>query len=715
MKIQILFLLLTLAFNLPGQTVITGSVKTKKGEPVAGANIYIKNTFEGASSDSLGFFMFKTTLAGRQIIVASFMGYKNQEQQVTLKSDTLIFPFILSEDKAQLGEVVITAGTFEAGDEKKSAVLSTLDMATNSHGFGDIFMAVNSLPGTTTADDEGGLLVRGGERHETKTFIDGMLVESPYTAKMPNIPVRGKFSPMLFRGTVFSTGGYSAEYGQALSSALILNSIALPEEDETNIALYSSALNFTKVKRWKKTALSTISQYVNMAPTNKLLGSNFDWQKAPESFTQTLVFRQKMNSGGMLKALGFFSSENNSLYYPNLDTGSDDLAGIKNKNYFFMATYKNQVGQTIIHSGISLNYDDTKMSFNNEAIKDLNRSAQAKLTATRQLSEKITFKYGGEIFYKQFDREYLSDNKSTGSQWDYNTFNASAFAESEIQPGYRIALRPGIRYEHIGLIKKTFISPRFSAAYKINPTSQFSFAYGLFMQVPEDNSLVYCPALKPEKARHLILNFQAIKNNRTFRVEAYHKKYSQLVKYDELYSADPATYSNTGSGYARGIDIFFRNRDFIRNGDFWLAYSFIDSKRDYRDLAFYRTPGFITRHNLSLQYKHYFDGIDAYLGANYSFASGRPYADPNVGEKALKTKHYHNLSASIFHFTEWFGKFTMLHLQVTNLPGFNHIFGYRFAESPDEPGNYRSLPILPSHKRMILFGIYICLQNQTQF
>ena len=80
---------------------------------------------------------------------------------------------------------------------------------------------------------------------------DLLLVESPYTAKMPSVPVKGRFSPMLFRGTVFSTGGYSAEYGQALSSALLLNSIALPKNNETNIAIYFSAANLTKIKKWR--------------------------------------------------------------------------------------------------------------------------------------------------------------------------------------------------------------------------------------------------------------------------------------------------------------------------------------------------------------------------------------------------------------------------------------------------------------------------------
>ncbi|MBN1821519.1 MAG: carboxypeptidase-like regulatory domain-containing protein, partial [Prolixibacteraceae bacterium] len=433
MKILTLFLILFVCTsNLSGQCTINGLVQTKKGEPVTGANIYLKNTFEGTSSDSLGYFSFKTNLTGYQPLIISFLGYQTFEKQIIPGNDTVKVVAELKEDRSQLEEVVINAGTFEAGDEQKSATLSTLDMATNSQGFGDIIMAVNSLPGTSTADDEGGLLVRGGERYETKTFIDGLLVESPYTAKMPSIPVRGKFSPMLFRGTTFSTGGYSAEFGQALSSALILNSIALPKEDETNIALYSSAVYLTKIKRWENSSLSGITQYVNTQPTNRILKSKLNWDKNPESLTETLVFRKKTGNEGMLKAMGFFTVENNSLYYPNPDTGIDDLVGMKNKNYFFITSYKDQIGKSVFHFGLSINYENTKSGFNENNLDDMNRSAQIKLTSTSLLSEKISIKYGGDVYLKKYKRDYQINNISTGANWEYNSVNFSGFAESEI-------------------------------------------------------------------------------------------------------------------------------------------------------------------------------------------------------------------------------------------------------------------------------------------
>ena len=78
------------------------------------------------------------------------------------------------------------------------------------------------MPGAQQIGEQEGLFVRGGTGEETKQFIDGTLVNNPYYTSVPDIATRGRFSPFLFKGTVFSTGGYSALYGQALSSAVIL-------------------------------------------------------------------------------------------------------------------------------------------------------------------------------------------------------------------------------------------------------------------------------------------------------------------------------------------------------------------------------------------------------------------------------------------------------------------------------------------------------------
>ncbi len=320
------------------------------------------------------------------------MGYESQRKIIELNKLPLTMDITLKEIEKELGEVIISVSTFAAGDESKSAVLSTLDMATSSGGFGDITSAISSLPGTSNAGEEGGLLVRGGERYETATIIDGMGASDAFTAKMPNVPVRGRFSPMLFRGTVFSTGGYSAEYGQALSSVLLLNTIGMPKKDELFSMAYTSGIHFSATKKWERTAFSTSTSYNNMKLLYKMLNSNIKWEKAPVSISENLVFRQKIGRNGMLKAMGAYGYDNSAMYYRDLNKDQDLLYALKNHNFFGLVTYIDKLGEKwILHSGITWARDHVDMG-----IQD---------TATYKKSgSRIFIINGGRAFYSRYTK-----------------------------------------------------------------------------------------------------------------------------------------------------------------------------------------------------------------------------------------------------------------------------------------------------------------------
>src|SRR3546814_5969311 len=66
-----------------------------------------------------------------------------------------------------------------------------------------------------------------------------MIFSNPYYSDVPNLAQRNRFNPFLFKGTVFSSGGYSALYGQGLSGALILESVDLPLESSAFFGLSS--------------------------------------------------------------------------------------------------------------------------------------------------------------------------------------------------------------------------------------------------------------------------------------------------------------------------------------------------------------------------------------------------------------------------------------------------------------------------------------------
>jgi len=715
-KIVFLEILLLLeGSSLFCQTIIKGEIQSNKNQPVIGANIYFKGTVEGTNSDGQGRFLLSTNLTGDKILVVSCIGYKTHEEPVSLQNNTTELSITIFENDIELNEVTVYAGTFEAGDKKKSVVLNRLDMATNPIGFGDALSVIRTLPGTSNPGDEGGLFVRGGEQNETKTFVDGLLVQSPYTAKMPSVPVRGRFSPMLFRGTVFSTGGYSAEYGQALSSVLLLNSIDMPEKDETGFSLFLSCGSINKSNKWEKSSLSASLQYVNMSPSYRIINSNIKWNHAPGNFSPMIAYRHKVGKNCLIKVTTNFSMDKSSMYYHNLDTRLDDLISLKNNDLFIVTSYKGvAVKDWIVNSGVSYNFDNEKIKLNKDDIETTKQSYELKLSVSKPVNNKINLKFWANLFHEDFSRNYLPF-EADQYKWKFNNPVIAAFAETEIKLFKRVSTRIGGRAEVIPLSDEAYLSPRLSLAYKTSANSQISLGYGKFSEQPLNEYLIYNNRLKSEKADHYIINYQLTKNSRIFRVEAYYKNYSGLVKYDSLYAIASGAYNNGGSGYAKGIDLFYRDSKSIKNGDFWISYSLIDSKRNYRDYSFTNVPFFISKHNLSLVYKHYISKTDSYISAGYEYSSGRTYINPNIGlTDLIKTKSYNNLSLSIFHFTKVFGKFTMIFAQVTNILGNENIFGYRYAKYPDESGVFESEPVIPVSRRFYLVGFFISFTGKPE-
>ena len=164
-KLAIIIIAL-ISFQLSAQTTIIGKVFNTKNEPIAGANVYLEGTYDGSTSGADGSFLFETSDKGIQTLVVSFLSYETftMVSDVTHMKDIIVK---LREDVSALDAVVLSAGTFSAGDNSKVNVLKPLDVVTTASALGDFVGALQTLPGTTTVAEDGRLFVRGGDANET--------------------------------------------------------------------------------------------------------------------------------------------------------------------------------------------------------------------------------------------------------------------------------------------------------------------------------------------------------------------------------------------------------------------------------------------------------------------------------------------------------------------------------------------------------------------
>lgn len=705
MRALIILTLLVHTLYSFSQITISGNVADKKGESLLGVNVYIKGSYDGATSDINGDFSFETDLKDSLVLIASFIGFHQAEIPLEPKSQKLTI--VLKEEISQLNAVVITAGSFNASEESKREVLKPLDIVTTAGATADIPGALNTLPGTQAVGETGRLFVRGGDGRETKTFIDGMLVHNEYSPSAPSTPGRSRFSPFMFKGMSFSTGGYSAEYGQALSSALILKSKDVAENDRTDISLMTVGADVSTTQSFEKSSIAGKLQYTNLTPYFALISQRLKWDKAPEEFNSNIAYRLKTSKTGMLKLYSNLSTSNLELYEQDINDPEVDLPVTVTNDYAHInASYREVVGEKLgIRGGLSMTKSDDFASLDRRSRDQSLVGYHAKVVADVQHSDRLAFLVGGERIGREVNQ--ILEDESGPFQQEFTETIHSAFVEMDAYASSALAFKTGLRSEHNSLTNEWFITPRISAAYKTGNHSQVSLAYGTFNQAPSQQVILTNTASGPERARHYIANYQWTKERQSFRIEAYEKKYDRLVRYQNVF--DPTTFSFNGTGFARGVDLFWRDSKTIKNTDYWISYSYLNTERNYQDFPSSVRPTFASTHNFSFVMKRFIEEIDSQVGLTYSYGSSRPYNDLNSEEFMTgRTPAYHDLS---FNISYLYSNQIIVHAMVNNVLGFNNIFGYEYAEQPNNEGFYASRPIQQPAKRFIFLGVFITLSK----
>ncbi|EAR01705.1 TonB-dependent receptor [Maribacter sp. HTCC2170] len=709
MKQLVLITVILISTIAHSQTKVSGTVTDSKNNPVIGANVYLEGTYDGSSTDDNGNFEFETMESGSQTLIVSAITYETHYEMgdVSYFKDLKIK---MIEAINHLSGVTLTAGSFEAGDNSKVSVLKPLDIVTTAGAAGDFVGALQTLPGTSTVSEDGRLFVRGGAAGETQVFIDGLRVFQPFSATANNIPTRGRFSPFLFKGITFSTGGYSAEYGQALSSVLLLNTTDEPEQEKTDISVMSVGGGVGHTEIWGDESLSINTSYINLAPYEKLVPSTqgTKWNRPYESISGEAVFRSK----GEKNIFKLYTGFNHS----NLDISQEDINyedfvrfKLKNNNLYFNSSYKHYLeNDWTLSTGASISMDKNKIEIISDDIETKEIGAHLKLKLRKNFSNRFQLNFGGEYFNMNYDDLFTTQNGSSFES-KFNDDLFAVFSEADIFFSNRFAMKLGLRAENSNAMNLFNVSPRVSLAYKSSDKGQFSLAYGDFYQNPSVEYLKFDEALDSEKTSHYIFNYQYLDNGKTFRAEAYYKDYDKLVKYNTLRPQFNSEYNNLGSGYAAGLDVFWRDNKNIKNLDYWVSYSYLDTERDYLNFEEKATPNFAPKHNLSLVTKYWVEDLRSQVGFSYNYASGRPYNNPNSNTFLTgKTKSYNNLS---FNWAYLVSQQKILYFSINNALGFNNVNGYQYANEAKMNGVFERRTIRPSAETFFFVGFFWTISN----
>lgn len=719
------------------QVKISGRITNNKNKPVAGVSVQLKDSYDGATSDSVGNYYFTTEEKGEKTLEVSSAGYFVLLQKIMLDKSSIIQNVTLKEQITELKAVVISAGSFEASDKNKGAVLSSLDIVTTPSANGDITSAFKSLPGTQQVGESEGLFVRGGTATESKIYMDGNLVNNFFYSSTPGIATRGRFNPFLFKGTIFSTGGYSALYGQALSSALILESTDLPERTQADLSFSVVGVGggIQHLAKNKKSSWGVSFNHTNLWLAFNVIKQKQDFYQLPVFNQGDANFRIKTRNGGFVKYYGYLSQNKTAFRTNDIDSiVLKNAFAIKNINVYQNINWKDKIGKGWrINTGVSFstNKDDIanemqdaanqKVVINSPAFytaKNFNllstgMFAQARLVLEKKLSGLNAIRFGSDYFYSKEKSIFTTYNGFQFTQ-DVTDKLFAGFAETDIYLTNSLAAKIGGRVEHSAIMSKWNIAPRVSLAYKLADNTQASFAYGIFYQNPERRYLPTIASLDYSKAAHYIFQFLKQTKDYTFRSEIFYKKYDQLYKTVRNANNQDVIANNMGYGDAKGLEIFWRDKKTLKNVDYWISYSYLDTKRDFLNYPSAIQPSFATNHTASFVFKRFVLPWKTGFNLSYNFATGRPYYniayDNTQGKYAItdqgKTINFNSMSFSINYLPNLGKKdkktFSVWVLGVNNVLNQNQIFTYNYNNN-----GTRKEAVTPPSRQFVFIGCFL--------
>jgi hypothetical protein len=723
MKTRIFTLLFTFAFTftLIAQITISGKVLGRNNKPLKDVSVTLKDTYDGATTDETGNYKFETSEKGSQTLIFSHPKFIEIEKSIQIEDKNLILNAELKESVSEIDAVVISAGSIEASDKKRATTLLTpIDVYTTAGANGQISSALETLPGVQKVGESEGLFVRGGTGTETKFFMDGNLVNNYFGNSVPGIKAMDRLNTSLFKGNVFSSGGYSAVYGQALSGVLALESIDLPERNAADFGIspiFASG-GIQRVNQEKTHSYGISLGYSNLELMQKILKFNTDFEKAPQSFGGNGNFRIKTSRGGFIKYYGSYDTSSMKLSSPNLDDEtSSDKINQNGKNTFHSLSYREKFGRYTLNLGSSYTYNQNILHFSNvdqngsspfnNDIDSKGNYFNAKALIERKLFKISAIRAGIELNTTKEETWVSIAQKN----YEFRDDITSLFAETDLGISNDLSLKIGARAENSSSINRWNFSPRFAMAYRISKEWTSSLAYGTFFQNPESRFFTENYQPNYQRADHYIFQVQRAADGRSLRLETYYKKYQDLIKTTTDFYR-PIALNNNGSGYAKGVELFWRDKKSLKNIDYWVSYSYLDSKRDYLNYTESLFPNFAAKHTLSVVAKKFVTNWKTGFNISYNYNSGRPYYNfvTENGNTVLKNqgfvKDYQAVNFSLNYLPNLGKKdaraFTILVLSINNVLGTKNEFGYNFSSN-----GLKSRAIVPPTNTFVFIGAFI--------
>lgn len=577
--------------------------------------------------------------------------------------------------------VVEVDGGYAMDESRPGATLDRVDVYTTPGGTADILQVFQTLPGATRAHEGSDLYVRGGDPAEAPVLVEGARLLHAGVFEGLRGSVFGLLDPSVLKRAYFSSGGFSARYGNALSGVVELQTDGRP-----TVPTWRTGANFAgggatirtplggHAGIWasgrftKTTLLDALHDQADEYPSSprSVEGvAGLVWIPRPGSEVKAIALVEDDRSGRVIDAIGWrgpFQSE-----------GRTELALVA-------ARLARDDGTAAIRATVSGTSRQSAFAFGVLDRQRVDRALGARIDADldgfgaiHRVGLEATRLTADETGRVPTTEQLHPDAPSEPvAALDESTRHGGAWAESEIPLSPRLVFVAGARLDVLPGETGATLDPRLSVAYRVGDWTVRGGG-GTFRQgrwrtgydLPDRGS----PSGVPRRARHLAAGLER-EGEPFVKVEAYHKRYGAYVA--EPDDDGPAI----TSGRTNGLDALVRWRGDERWSG-WVSWSLLAGRLDLED-----------GREVSSEYDvtHSFTAVGTWarsgwqLGATARYATGRPYT-PILGSEpgergpepiygaphGARLDDYARLDARVTRYTSLSGGLLVVYLEMLNV------------------------------------------------
>jgi hypothetical protein len=632
------------------------------GEAIIYANVVVKGSGRGASTDTRGYYYLPNLTAGEKTVEFSYIGYKKniitaliKEGEIARLDVKLIPSKIELEDISIVGERTVREAETDLGLHNIS--IQEIEMIPTGIE-ADVFRALQTVPGvSSTGDITAQYYVRGGGSDQNLVLLNGATVYNPFHA----LGIFSVIDPEMITMIEFYKGAFTPNYGERLSS--ILNVIT--KDGNKNDYKSSASASFVSAKASVEGPIPGGSFIATGRKSyfTKVLKNYLNNKEAPFDFYdlsyKVNYANHELVPEGKFIFHGFISKDEVN----NQDPLREDY-WVKNN---IIGLNWHQVWSSPLYSVMTFSYS----GYEAEVVPNLS-SAKPRWNKISDITNHWNFTY----MYSSYDELHFG-LQNTFLTTDLELENIYGRKASLSKNGYqmrghvnyrffrfdKVGIDVGVRVNFVSISDRGpfFLEPRFSITYKPVETIALKAAFGRHSQeiisLADERELIsiYEPwtiipeYLAPSEATQGSLGMNIFFTEKlSLDTEAYYKKLTRLVEVNsEKYSRDSYDFIHVdGESYGLETSLNYQELHYYFKMSYSLSWSFKNRKGE----TFY--PRYDSRHSI-----HILTGADLGLGWKSSFSwslrSGMPftpiagYYDRIVITPDLLTDPFGNLQPAI--------------------------------------------------------------------